>query len=84
MALLPPPTHLVKRQKERDRESLPTHSPENDKFGEGVWSPRPIVTASPGREQATHRLTAFLNAATAPPTSNCFALFIYAAWLADW
>src|SRR5262249_55392037 len=28
-----PPTHLVERQKERDRESLYTHPLENDKFG---------------------------------------------------
>ena len=35
MALPLPPTHLVKRQKERDRESLSTHPLENDKFAEG-------------------------------------------------
>jgi len=35
VALPLPPTHLVERQKERDRESLYTHSVENDKFGEG-------------------------------------------------
>ena len=39
VALLLLPTHLVKRQKERDRESLYTHPLENDKFRIGVSLP---------------------------------------------
>jgi len=35
VALPLPPTHLVKRQKERDRESLCTHPLKNDKCGGG-------------------------------------------------
>jgi hypothetical protein len=35
VALLLLPTHLVERQKERDRESLCTHPLKNDKFAEG-------------------------------------------------
>src|SRR5262245_46706364 len=38
VALPLPPTHLVKRQNERDREFLYTHPQENDKFGSWMWS----------------------------------------------